>query len=178
MPGYDIFRGQKDNAPALRQMAAESRQRSEESFARSDTDGFLSQWASDITAQQLDKQAEIAEQRGRDRFQGLYEGDRRVSARLIFVPCYNAPWRTEPKWELRGDECRKFNRAYIPYSVSWKKGSTIQRKLGLSQKIELAPAEAILGGKGKGLSGCASAFVTSKRTGCEWGSDAQLVNNG
>lgn len=175
---FDIFQGKQNDPVTLRAMAAASRQRSSDSFDRCDTDGFLSQWANDITAQQLTRQAEIAEAGGKAQFEGLYDGDRRVPAKVIWVPKYNAPWATEPKWKLRDQaDCIKFDREYIPYSRSYKSGSRIQKQLGLTQRMEMASASTRLGSHGKstGLAGCANAFVEIYRTGCPWGTDATPV---
>ena len=48
-------------AEEWREQARESRQRSAESWERSDTDGFLSQWASDEMARRYDFLATVAE---------------------------------------------------------------------------------------------------------------------
>jgi hypothetical protein len=171
---YDIFRGKKNDAVALRAMAADARKRAEDSFQNCDTDGFLSQWANDISAQQFEKQAEIVERGGKGIFTGLYEGDRRVAAKVVERPAYNRPWATTHVWLLRDDEVRKFGRRFIPLS-GWKKNSRIQKQLGLRECQELAPAHAITstgGRKSTGLAGCANAYVTTARTGCPWGTDA------
>lgn len=169
--GYDIYRGKQNDPAALREMAAASRQRSRESFERCDTDGFLSQWASDITAQQLERQAFIAEAGGKALFTGLYQGDRRVAAKQHTM-MYMGNTRTS--WMLRNDEAEKFGRRFVPVGSK----SRIQKQLGLVERAELAPAVATLGGSGTGLSGCASAFVTVKRTGDQWGLDAELNEEG
>lgn len=48
-------------ADELRQMARDARQRSADSWERSDTDGFLSQWAADSMADLYDMAARLAE---------------------------------------------------------------------------------------------------------------------
>jgi hypothetical protein len=48
-------------ADELRQQAKEAHQRSIDSFERCDTDGFLSQWASDCSARLLLEEADLAE---------------------------------------------------------------------------------------------------------------------
>lgn len=168
---YDIFHGKQNDPAALRQMAADAHRRSEESFQRCDTDGFLSQWASDITGRQYSMQAEIAEAGGRAPFSGLYDGDRRVAARLIEQPKFNAPWITIYVWRLRADEAATYGRRFVPSG----RNSRVQRQLGLCERRELAPAMAAIGGRGKGLSGCASAYVCAERTGDEWGLDSVLA---
>jgi hypothetical protein len=57
----------------LRDMAAQAERRAWESFERSDTDGYLSQWASGITAQLYRQQAEVADNGGRWEFAALFD---------------------------------------------------------------------------------------------------------
>jgi len=64
----------------LRNKAREADARKEESFQRSDTDGFLSQWASGVTAQKYRKEAELADQGNQDVFRVLFPShDRKAS---------------------------------------------------------------------------------------------------
>lgn len=142
--------------------------RQEDSFQRSDTDGFLSQWANGLQANLHMEQATIIENGGRAQFCGLYEGDRRVAAKIV-TSQFNGHYITS--WMLRKDEAEKFGRRYIPVNTN----SRIQKKLNLRQAQETAPAKAIITGRGRGLSG--SAWVTTVRTGDEWGTDSVLCND-
>lgn len=163
------FYGKENDPAALREMANASRQSAEESFQRCDTDGFLTQWASTLTAQLFDRQAEIAENGGVAEFPGLYEGNRRVAAQLIEMPVHNAPWRTQKTWRLQEDEVKRFGRSYVPHT----KTSRIRKQLRLSEKQELAPAQAQIASTGTGLSG--QAWVAIRRIGDPWGLDAKMV---
>ena len=62
-------------ADQWRDKAAESRQRSYDSFQRSDTDGFLSQWASDSVAREYDLCARLAEADGMWEFVAVFDLD-------------------------------------------------------------------------------------------------------
>ncbi len=53
--------------------AAASRKRSADSFERCDTDGFLSQWASDTMARRYDECADIAENDGRITVSAIFD---------------------------------------------------------------------------------------------------------
>jgi hypothetical protein len=166
MSAGDPFCGHSRDGAALRQMAADSEQRSRESWERSDTDGFLSQWANDISARMYRLQAEIADAGGKSTFTGLYYGDRRVKAKKIetrFGWC----------WLLDGAEAAIFGRKFIPIAP-YEGVSRVQKNLGLHEALELAPAKAKIGGSGTGLSGCANAFVEVVRTGDPWGLDSIL----
>lgn len=59
----------------LRARAQECRQRSADSWDRSDTDGFMSQWASDATARKYDTEAEVADAGGMWDFAALFDAE-------------------------------------------------------------------------------------------------------
>lgn len=124
--------------------AAQCAQSAYDSFERCDTDGFLSQWASNLTSNLHRAKAEIAARGGKHHFTGLYEGDRRVAARMIDTQFGDA-------WLLREDEAAKFGRKFIPTGST----SRIQKKLGLAQRKEWDRADAKIDGHGRGLSGTA-----------------------
>lgn len=72
-----------------RAMARECYQRSAESFERCDTDGFLSQWASDVTGRLYEQCAEVAARGGlwtftvlADEAGNVIEGARNVKTRF------------------------------------------------------------------------------------------------
>lgn len=74
-------------AEQWREAATESRRRSAESFERSDTDGYLSQWASDTMARKYDACATLAEQGGKAEFPALRDADGHlVPAKIIDTP--------------------------------------------------------------------------------------------
>lgn len=149
-------------ADQLRAEAAAHDAKAEESFERCDTDGFVSQWASGLSAQRAWRQADIEEAGGVAEFRGLYHGSRRVAAKLIRSP-YGVCWL------LREDEVSRYGRKFVPAGDA----SRVQRQLGLSEELETAAAKAGFGGSGYGLSG--QAWVEVYRTGDEWGLDAVLV---
>lgn len=100
-------------AAELRQLAAECRARSRESYERSDTDGCLSQWGHDLSAQQYEAQAEIVEAGGKAQFRGLYQGERRVRARIVTA---GPRWRSRDVWLLDDAEQAAFGgRKFVPY---------------------------------------------------------------
>lgn len=76
----------KAAAEVLRAKALAQRQAKEESFDRSDTDGFLSQWAHGLCAQRDDLQAIVVENGGRSSFPALFDlQGRLVAAKLIHI---------------------------------------------------------------------------------------------
>lgn len=78
-------------AKEYRKMAEDAEQQSADSFERCDTDGFLSQWASGLTAQKYRLQANIEDNGGAAWFVGLYAGSERVPAKQIPTPCTELP---------------------------------------------------------------------------------------
>ncbi len=146
-------------AEELRAKAAECAERSEESFQRCDTDGFLSQWANDLTARLYRTQADLVDNGGVDEFLGLCKiaTGERVRAKIIrgrFGPC----------WAIVGED-DKFTGEFFPTGPRSRK----QKAAGLCEKPEMAPAGAKIDGQGTGLSG--SAWVAIYRTdgGCPEG---------
>lgn len=77
----------------LRAMAAECGRRSQESFDRCDTDGFLSQWASDITARLYRVAADAADNGWMSEFDALFdiETGENLNARLVDTK-YGTSW--------------------------------------------------------------------------------------
>jgi hypothetical protein len=159
-------------ADVLLGLSAVRRAQAAESFERCDTDGFLSQWASGLSAQRAALQAEIVRSGGRAQFRGLYLGDERIPA----VPAQRM-WegQTSYHWRLAPEAEARFGRRYIPRATSRGPGR-IMKALGLSERAEMAPAYAAVRGSGTGLSGCASAYVGAERMGDPWGMDAVLAS--
>ena len=75
-----------------REEAAAARQRSAESFARSDTDGYLSQWAADTMASKYDFCASIAEQGGRLSHPALFDLDGNAVPAKLIESRYGQAW--------------------------------------------------------------------------------------
>lgn len=146
-------------ADRLEADAKRHRQSREESFQRCDTDGFLSQWADGINARLDERRASLLRAGGKSTFPGLYHGTRRVNAKLIERPSFKG-WGTDLVWLLADTEATRYGRRFIPHGNS----SKVQRSLGLRERQEWAEARAEIMGGGRGLSGCASAFVGVERT--------------
>jgi len=152
-------------AQEMRESAARARQRRQESFERSDTDGFLTQWAFGKTSQLDTRRMNILENGGKDEFTGLYEGDRRVKAKML-----EGEWGTY--WLLHESETDLIAQRGKPFLPTGQR-SRVQKTLGLSERREMDWAWARMEGRGTGLSG--TCWVASFRTGDEWGQDAEPV---
>jgi hypothetical protein len=123
-----------------------------ESFDRCDTDGFLSQWASSITARLCEVKAEVAERGGVWSFVALMEGDRIVSERTV-----RSKFGTS--WLLSHEEAEKFGRTFIPTGPT----SRVQSRLGLHEGKVERRAFVTIKGSGTGLSGAANSRVVVVR---------------
>lgn len=151
----------------LEQSARDQRRRSQESFDRCDTDGFLSQWANDIGAELNRKKADILRNGGCALFPVLCDADGTVVADRVyrFTNTF-AGYGTVRRWKLPEDLAAKCGRKWIPAAAISK--SRVQTKLGLHEEDRWMPAYAAIttGGRhDRGLSGCANAFVGVFRQG-------------
>ena len=135
----------------LRDEAKAARKRAYESFIECDTDGFLSQWASNITADELEMQADLLEKDNLHEFTALFDsvtGDlipdaREVETRFGWAWVHKVDGRSQ--WfnpsKAKDPEVRRRNNA--------KKGYYLGRVLAKARVKIIA--------SGTGLSGAASA---------------------
>jgi hypothetical protein len=145
-----------DTATELRERAAYHARAAQDSFDRSDTNGFLSQWASDLTAQKLRKQADILDQGGRAEFPALFD----VAGNLVPAKLVHA--RYGPSWGLLpGDDPQAPFTGWFSPSRAKSDDRRIANDLrkGYTVGTVLAPAKAVIHTSGEGLSGAASARV-------------------
>lgn len=154
-------------AAQLRAEAAADIAKREESHDRCDTDGFLTQWAHGLNAQERATQAEILEHGGCAKFIGLFDSvtGERVPAKIISGN-YGARWMIcDP---VTGRATGIF---YALGSIN-EDGTPVNSprtklcKAGLEERIEWAPAVAKCVGSGRGLSG--SAWIATLRTDGGW----------
>lgn len=154
-------------ADDYRKEADAADKRARDSFERCDTDGFLSQWASGLSARLARRKAEILDNGGKATFTGLYEGDRRVKAKCLKG---KFGWY----WLLHESEKELIAKRGKPFLPTGK-NSRVLKGLGLKERDELAPAWADYGGGGTGLAGATSVSIWNYRSGDKWGMDAELV---
>lgn len=135
----------------LREQAKAKDREAQESFDRCDTDGFLSQWASGISASKLRLQADIEDNGGKWTFPALFDLDgKRVRAKLgerynKFAYGYESVW-------IFYDEHDRPIRGKFPIHAFPKRESTMTKK-GYREGTETVPAYADIKGRGYGLSG-------------------------
>lgn len=145
----------------LRAEAAAAEQRAADSFERCDTDGFLSQWASGITAEQKRKQAAIEDNGGVWNHPALFDLDgKRVRAKLI-------PGKFGTCWAFC-DANDQFTGQFI---TAFPKREATMVKKGYREGEESVRSKAVLKGRGTGLSG--SCWVAIARLDKGYPEDAQ-----
>ena len=154
MPSPWVQRMVREEAEELREQAAESDRKAAESWERSDTDGFLSQWAHGITADMHRRNAELLEAGGRARFPALFttSGD--------WVPARRIEGTYGPRWQVLTETGRPTG-TFLAYRP--KRRDTLA-KHGYVEGIVERPAVAAILGSGRGLSGAASCYVADVPT--------------
>ena len=90
----------------------------EESFQRCDTDGFLTQQILADTSRLERARAELCEKKGKHDFLGLYDGNRRLKAKMILVEDKFTPYSKtkNPVWLLEDSEAEKYGRRFMPFN--------------------------------------------------------------
>ena len=102
---------ESDQAKAndLRRQAAESAQRARESWERSDTDGFVSQWASNITHDELIMKAELIEDGGSYERDLLFDLEGNLVLAVEIETQYGWAWMIKDPANPRGRALGFFN---------------------------------------------------------------------
>ena len=147
----------------LRARAAALSAASAESFDRCDTDGFLSQWALDLSAQKLRREATIREDGGVSEFPALFTLDGE------FVPAKVIDTQYGRRWMLLNATGRATGE-FLPYLPVRR--STLARK-GYTEGYVVRPAKADIVGRGRGLSG--TAWVATVATDDPWTAPLSIV---
>jgi hypothetical protein len=116
-----------------------------ESWDRSDTDGFMSQWASGLSASKSRLAAEIAENHGLDSFPALFDLDGNLVAARLIETRFGWSWAlmaSDDPW-ARGSFIGWFNPSQ---ARSEDRRLAANRKKGYTVGRVLAPAKADLAG--------------------------------
>ena len=150
-----------ETASALREQAARQDRAAAESFDRCDTDGFLSQWASGLTAQKLRLEAEIVENGGKAEFPALFDADGNLVPAKLVDTRYGLAWCLIDENNVHGPALGWFHSS--KHRDDAKRIAANLRK-GFRLGRVMAPARADIGGSGKGLAGAASCYAYVRRT--------------
>ena len=155
----------------LRAEAAAADQAAADSFDRCDTDGFLSQWASGLTAQQKRAEANLVENGGMSTFPALFTLDGTpVPAKLV-----TTRYGTKFAVFATAADVASYNATVVAWVNPFVKPAFLAKK-GYKVQQVLAPAKATMRGSGNGLAGAASVQVVVVRTDGGFNPDAEVVS--
>ena len=151
-------------------LSNEAIDRKEESFQRCDTDGFLTQQVLADTSRLERARAELCEKKGKHEFLGLYDGKRRLKAKIILVEDKFTPWSKtkNPVWFLEDDEAEKYGRKFMPFNNGRGK-SRILNSFGLKELRVLSDAWAKSEWAGW------THYIKYYRVDNEWGQNDKLI---
>ncbi|GAA3173274.1 hypothetical protein [Nonomuraea salmonea] len=160
-------------ADELRAQAAAHEREAEASFERCDTDGFLSQWASRMVAQEERLQADIEENGGKAMFLALFDLDGNLLPAILRPSRY---YGRPDYWTIYADDdCRGRAVAFFTPSQAknGRKARATDARKGYYVGYVMAPAKAELRGSN---AACVSAVPV--RTGPEFSRDVEIIDNG
>ena len=144
----------------LKEDSLRARRLEQESWERSDTDGFLSQWAHQMTVRLNERKIELLKNAGYAQFRVLCDEQGEVIATKIYIfENRHAGYGVVERWKLPLDIAEKCGRKWVPTGCK----SRIQKQIGVHEEYRWFPAEAKIASRGTGLGGCASAYVTVEK---------------
>jgi hypothetical protein len=144
-------------ATDLRAEAAAAHQRSADSFDRCDTDGFLSQWALDLTGRKLSAEADLLDAGGLVEVPALFDLDGNVASTHLHHGQYGY------SWVLDDAHANAAGRRFInrPTALKSARRRATLRGKGFTEGTVSVRGYVTITGSGTGLSGCASARVAT-----------------
>jgi hypothetical protein len=156
-----------------RRLAAEADLEAYKSFERCDTDGFLSQWASGLSAQKHRLAAEIAEDGGRHAFPALFDLEGKLVPAKLVNTRYGDSWAVLDSDDPHGEVVQWVGRSR---AEPVERRVKAMEKKGYREGLVMARAKADIVGTGHGLSG--SAWVAPVRTDGGFSRDVVVIDNG
>jgi hypothetical protein len=147
---------------SLRELARQKENDAHESFQRCDTDGALSQWASEINARRLYVEADILENDGLAEFPALFTLDGELVAAIVI------DGRFGPCWMLLDDAGESLGE-FVPFSPARR--STLEKR-GYTQGLVLRPARAKVSAHSGGM---ATAYVDIVATDAPTDAPAKII---
>lgn len=141
-----------------------------DSFDRCDTDGFVSQWASGVMAQEARLNAHLAEHGGTDDFAALFDLDGNLVAAKLIDGQYGLCWGL-----LESDDPSSRITRFI--GAFPRRASTMARK-GFYEGTVRCAAHVVVRGSGTGLSGALTVRPYTTRNDRGFSRDVQIIDNG
>lgn len=165
------------SADEHRQKATDSARAATESFERCDTDGFLSQWASGLTADLHRTMARIADAGGTSTFPALFDTDGNLVAAKLVDTRYGRSWMLLSDDDPDGRASGWFNPS--KHSDPERRRANNAAK-GFFVGRVAAPADAKLTSPpgARGLGGAMSVSVSVYRTDRGFSRDVTVLDNG
>ncbi len=159
-----------------RQKAAQLSQDAQDSFERSDTDGFLSQFASTVMSSKELLQARIVDNGGKWEFRALFD----LKGNLIPAKTFENQYRDTTWGILETEDPQSSFVAYVSQSKANDKTKFIKNmaKKGYYVGAVEVPAYADLAGSGKGMGGLCSVHAVVRRSDGGFSADAVITDNG
>lgn len=162
-------------ADEYRAMSRRNAQESRDSFERCDTDGFLSQWANDLTARKYNALATLADDGGTVETSALFDLDGTMIAAKLIDTRYGVAWGILATDDPHGQIVAWFNPSQAMDDTRARKANA--RKGYYIGTVRVRGAVTIAG-SGKGLSGAASCYVTTVRADYGFSRDAIIIDSG
>jgi hypothetical protein len=144
-----------------------------DSFERCDTDGFLSQWALGLTAQEKRAQARILENGGKSEFPALLDLEGNLVPAKLIDTRYGRKFAVFASTE----DALAYGSNIIEWVNPFVRPKTLEVK-GYRLGRVLAKAKADIAGSGTGLAGAASCHVVVVRTDGGFDPDAEITDDG
>lgn len=146
-------------AADLRAQAAERDRAAAESFERSDTDGFLSQWASGLTAQKLRAEADLVEAGGLVTAEALFDLAGNVASTHLHYGQYGPAWVLDDE-HTDANGGRRFVNESRARSGAKRHAAMLAK--GYTVGLVSVRGYVTIAGSGTGLSGAASCYVSTR----------------
>lgn len=143
-------------AEEWRAKAREYWQRRQDSWERSDTDGFLSQWSSGLMAEEYEEKARLAERGGVIEVRALFDAE---TGKVASTHSHDGQWGLA--WVLNDEAAEKAGKRFISESkaATPEKRAAAMRKKGFTTGLVRVKGFVTMAGSGRGLSGAASVRV-------------------
>lgn len=166
------------STPEVAELRAEARAHADaaqDSFDRSDTDGFVSQWAHGINGQLAARKADIAENGGRSNFPALFDLDGNLVAAKYLNGAYGMVWGILADDDPQSTIVAWFNPSKANNEATARANNA---KKGYYVGQVRAAAHAYTGGSGRGLSGAMSVHIVVARSDKGFSRDVEIIDNG
>ena len=155
-------------------MVAVKEREAANSFERSDTDGFMSQWASGISAQRHRLEAELERNGGVHKFPALFDLEGNLVPAKIVEGRYGAVWAVlEDSEDPHGPVTDWVSMSKARNAA--RRRQTMEAK-GYREGFVRAPAKVKTVGSGTGLSGALSVHAVIARADGGFSPDAEIVS--